>query len=62
MRVLEILKEKLRNKNYSENTIKTYVQTVYQFLNEIECKDAYQVTTKEIIKFLEYLIVFINLL
>ena len=33
MKILEIFENKLRYKNYSQNTIKTYKQTLYQYLN-----------------------------
>ena len=31
MKILEIFENKLRYKNYSQNTIKTYKQTLYQY-------------------------------
>jgi site-specific recombinase XerD len=53
MKVLEVFENKLRYKNYSDNTIKTYKQTLNQFFKEINCKDAYQISTKQIIDYLE---------
>ena len=57
MKVLEVFENKLRYKNYSDNTIKTYKQTLSQFLKEVNCKDTYQISTKQII---EYLVIFEN--
>jgi hypothetical protein len=45
MKVLEIFENKLRYKNYSQNTIKVYVQTLSQYLKETSCKDPYRVLT-----------------
>lgn len=53
MKILEIFENKLRVKNYSTNTIKVYKQTLKQYLKEISCKDPYQISTKEIIYYLE---------
>ena len=53
MKILEIFENKLRYKNYSKNTIKVYKQTLYQYLKETNCKDPYQITTKEIVNYLE---------
>ena len=41
MKNLEIFENKLRYKNYSQNTIKTYKQTLYQYFKETNCKDPY---------------------
>ena len=53
MKVLEILENKLRYKNYSDNTIKVYKQTLSQYLGETGCKDPYKVSTKDIVNYLE---------
>jgi integrase/recombinase XerD len=53
MKVLEIFENKLRYKNYSQNTIKVYKQTLFQYLKETNCKDPYKVSTKDIVCFLE---------
>lgn len=53
MKILEIFENKLRYKNYSFNTIKVYKQTLYQYFKETGCKDPYQISTKEIINYLE---------
>lgn len=53
MKVLEIFENKLRYKNYSKNTIKVYRQTLYQYFKETGCKDPHQITTKEIVSYLE---------
>jgi integrase/recombinase XerD len=53
MKVLEIFENKLRYKNYSQNTIKVYKQTLLQYLKEINCKDPYRISTKEIVDYLE---------
>ena len=42
MKILEIFENKLRYKNYSQNTIKTYKQTLYQYFKETNCKDPYR--------------------
>jgi len=54
MKILQIFENKLRCKNYSHNTIKVYVQTLSQYLNEIECKDPYRILTKDIVYYLEH--------
>lgn len=53
MKILEIFENKLRYKNYSQNTIKVYKQTLYQYFKEINCKDPYRISTKDIVSFLE---------
>lgn len=53
MKILEIFKEKLRYKNYSPSTIGMYVSYLSNFLKIGNIKDPYQVTTKQIIRFLE---------
>ena len=42
MQILEIFEKKLRQKNYSTNTIKCYVSYVKMFLINQSTKDAYQ--------------------
>ena len=39
MKVLEVFENKLRYKNYSQNTIKVYKQTLFQYLKEVNYKD-----------------------
>lgn len=46
MRVLEIFKKKLRNRNYSERTIDNYTSNVKEFLLTINAQDHYQLTLK----------------
>ena len=53
MKILEIFENKLRYKNYSQNTIKTYKQTLYQYFKETNCKDPYRISTKEIVNYLD---------
>lgn len=53
MKILQIFENKLRYKNYSENTIKVYVQTLSQYLRETACKDPYRILTRDIIFYLE---------
>jgi DNA polymerase elongation subunit (family B) len=53
MKVLEIFQEKLRYKNYSPKTITVYCSYLSSFLIHNKIKDPYQVTTKQIIEFLE---------
>lgn len=53
MKILEIYTNKLRYKNYSERTIETYTCYLEKFLIEIGCSDPYQITTKQIVNFLE---------
>jgi integrase/recombinase XerD len=53
MKILEVFENKLRFKNYSENTIKVYIQTLSRYLKEIDCNDPYRITTKDIISYLE---------
>lgn len=53
MKVLEVFENKLRYKNYSQNTIKVYKQTLCQYLKEIGCKDPYRLSTKDIVGYLE---------
>jgi site-specific recombinase XerD len=53
MKILEIFENRLRYKNYSQNTIKVYKQTLSQYFKDIDCKDPYRISTKEIIDYLE---------
>ena len=53
MEVLNIFEKRLRLRNYSERTIKTYSFYSKQFLVNLNCKDAYQLTTKQLINYLE---------
>ena len=51
--VLKIFENKLRYKNYSENSIKLYVSYLNLFLEKENIKDAYQLRTNQIVSFLE---------
>jgi site-specific recombinase XerD len=53
MRILKIFQEKLRYKNYSENSINLYASYLKNFLEIINIKDPYQIRTQQIISFLE---------
>jgi len=53
MKILEIFTEKLRYKNYSSRTINVYKSYLNNFLQLNNIKDPYQVTTNQIVKFLE---------
>ena len=53
MRILEVFKNKLRYKNYSERTISTYACYLERFLSDMKVKDPYQTSLKEIIIYLE---------
>lgn len=53
MKILKIYKQKLRYKNYSPRTIKTYVNYLKCFLQEQSITDPYQVTTYKIKQYLE---------
>ena len=48
MKILEVLEQKLRYKNYSDKTIKTYLSYLKQFIQTQNIKDPYQVSTKQI--------------
>ena len=52
MKILEVFEQKLRYKNYSDKTIKTYLSYLKQFIQTQNIKDPYQVTTKQICEFL----------
>ena len=53
MKILKIIEEKLRYKNYSERSITLYVSYLSFFLKEEGIKDPYQITTNRIVIFLE---------
>jgi integrase/recombinase XerD len=53
MKILEIFTEKLRYKNYSSRTIDVYKSYLNDFIKINNIKDPYQVTTNQIVKFLE---------
>lgn len=53
MKILKIFEEKLRNKNYSEKSIKLYVSYLNNFLTQNNIKDPYQIRTQQIEIFLE---------
>jgi len=53
MKILEVFEQKLRYKNYSDKTIKTYLSYLKQFLQTQNIKDPYQVSTKQICEFLQ---------
>jgi site-specific recombinase XerD len=53
MKILKIFEEKLRYKNYSERSISLYSSYLSSFINIEKIKDPYQVTTQQIILFLE---------
>jgi len=54
MKILEIYKNKLRFKNYSKRTIEVYSHYFEQFLINEKIKDAYQVSTNDIVCYLEH--------
>jgi site-specific recombinase XerD len=53
MKILEVFEQKLRYKNYSDKTIKTYLSYLKQFLQTQNIKNPYQVSTKQICEFLQ---------
>jgi len=53
MKVLEIFENKLRYKNYSQRTIGVYKSYLKNFINSCNIKDYHNVTTKQIVNFLE---------
>lgn len=53
MKILKIFEDKLRYKNYSENSIRLYVTYLKSFIEKQLIKDPYSVTTNYIIYFLE---------
>jgi integrase/recombinase XerD len=53
MKILEIFTEKLRYKNYSPRTINVYKSYLGNFIKINDIKDPHQVTTNQIVKFLE---------
>lgn len=52
MKILEVFEQKLRYKNYSDKTIKTYLSYLKQFIRTQNINDPYQVSTKQICEFL----------
>jgi len=53
MKILKIYTKKLRNKNYSERTISTYVCYLEKFSIKENISDAYQVRLNQIASYLE---------
>lgn len=53
MKILEIYKQKLRYKNYSQRTIDTYVCYLEKFLRDGKIADPYQVSLSQIKNYLE---------
>jgi site-specific recombinase XerD len=53
MKILKVFEEKLRYKNYSNNSIKLYISYLKLFLEIEKIKDPYQIRTQQIISFLE---------
>lgn len=53
MKILKIFEEKLRYKNYSERSIKSYISCLDNFLHQKNIRDPYQVRTQQIVEFLE---------
>jgi len=53
MKILKVFEEKLRYKNYSNNTIKLYVSYLKLFLEKEDIKDPYQISIRQIVLFLE---------
>jgi site-specific recombinase XerD len=53
MKILEIFTKKLRYKNYSSRTIDVYKSYLSNFLKFNNIKDPHQVTTNQIVRFLE---------
>lgn len=53
MKVLEIFENKLRYKNYSQRTIDVYKSYLKNFINSCNIKDYNNVTTTQIVNFLE---------
>ena len=53
MKVLEIFENKLRYKNYSQRTIDVYKSYLKNFINTCNIKDYHNVTTTQIVNFLE---------
>lgn len=51
MKILKVFEEKLRYKNYSNNSIKLYISYLKLFLEIEKIKDPYQVRTQQIILF-----------
>jgi hypothetical protein len=57
MKILEVFEQKLRYKNYSDKTIKTYSSYLKQFIQTQNIKDPDQILTKQIYEFLHINIV-----
>ena len=53
MKILKTYTNKLRYLNYSERTIDVYVCYLEKFFIELKIKDPYQITTKQVVLFLE---------
>lgn len=53
MDILNIYQRRLRVKNYSERTIETYSYYLKQFIINSDIKDPYQLTTGQMIKYLQ---------
>lgn len=53
MKILNVYKQKLRFRNYSERTIETYSCYLDKFLIELNIKDHYQISLKQIKFYLE---------
>jgi site-specific recombinase XerD len=53
MKILEVYRKKLRFKRYAERTVEVYEYYLSEFLKELKIKDPYQVSTKQIISYLE---------
>lgn len=53
MKSLDIFEKKLRYKNYSKRTIDMYIHYAKRFLIDLNIKDPYQLTTKQLVDYLE---------
>ena len=53
MEVLNVFEKKLRVRNYAQRTIEVYLHYTKQFLVDVKVKDAYQLTTKELVSYLQ---------
>lgn len=53
MRFLEKYKSKLRYLNYAKSTIASYESSLYNFFKDTDVRDPYNVTTKQIVAYLE---------
>ena len=52
MKILDIFEKRLRYKNYSERTIQMYIHYVKKFLIDTKTTDAYQLSTKTLVKYI----------